>query len=71
MLKEGNIVKLSDENKYVVIKHLEYEGINYYYVFKATGEDKDFKILEEINNEYSFCEDKEIMKMFIDYYVAK
>ena len=34
MLKEGNIVKLSDENKYVVIKHLEHEGINYYYVFK-------------------------------------
>lgn len=66
MLKEGKVILLSDSNKYIVTKHIHHEGYDYYYVFKATGEDKDFKILQEKDGEYQFVQDKNIAMLFIN-----
>ena len=64
MLKEGQIVRLTDGNKYIIIKSLLIDGAKYYYVLQATGESKNFKILVCRNEVYEICEDERIYMIF-------
>jgi len=65
MLKEGNVVLLSDNCKYMVLKSLKQDDIMFYFVFKATGDNKNFYIIKENGNNFEFVNDENIMIKFV------
>ncbi|MBR2908967.1 MAG: hypothetical protein IKC11_01300 [Clostridia bacterium] len=66
MINEGNIVLLSDNIKYIVVKSLYGERVNYYYVYKLVEDEKQFKILKEEDNKYSVIEDQNVLDKFLE-----
>lgn len=66
MINEGNIVLLSDNIKYIVVKALYGERVNYYYVYKLVEDEKQFKILKEEDNKYLVIEDQNVLDKFLE-----
>jgi len=64
MLKEEQIVRLSDNEKYIIVLKRKVINDVYYYAFKATGENKNFVILKEKGQELVVCEEDSIIKFF-------
>ncbi|MBQ3158266.1 MAG: hypothetical protein IJB98_01085 [Clostridia bacterium] len=66
MFSEGKIVILSDHIKYIVVKAIYGENVNYYYVYKLVEDEKVFKILKEENGKFSIVDDPSIKAQFIE-----
>jgi len=65
MLEEGKIVKLSDDEKYLIMLVMEINKEIYYYALRATGEDKKFLILKQLDgNNVEINTDEEIKQVF-------
>ena len=66
MFSEGKIVILSDNIKYIVVKALYGENVNYYYVYKLVEDEKVFKILKEEDGKYLVVDDPSIKDKFLE-----
>ena len=64
MLKQGELLTLSNKKEYAVVSSIMYEGINYVYILD-TKTYKDYKLCECNNERLIVVEDPELLKILI------
>lgn len=64
MLKQGELLTLSNKKEYAVVSSIIYEEINYVYILD-TETYKDYKICEYNNERLIVVDDPELLKILI------
>lgn len=64
MLKQGELLILSNKKEYAVVSSIMYEENNYVYILD-TETYKDYKICECFNNRLTIVHDPELLKILI------
>lgn len=67
---ELNVVKLSDDEKYVLVNELQLDGHVFYQVTKVNGDD-DYKLVEKIENQLYLVKDENIIKAVLNKMLKK
>lgn len=64
MLKQGELLTLSNKREYAVVSSIMYEDVNYVYILD-TETYKDYKLCEYSNERLIVVEDPELLKLLI------
>ena len=64
MTKDGRVILLNDNEKYIILLEKVIQGEKYMFALKATGENKNFLIFKENADYLEVVEDKGIQEIF-------